>query len=331
MPISHVTQITDRDKLSMFSRMLRIRLVEETIAHRYQEQRMRCPVHLSTGQEATAVGACSSLLPDDWIVSTHRSHGHYLAKGGNLAALLGELHGRTTGCCGGRGGSMHLFDNEAGVLSSLPIVGSSVPVGVGAALAFQQEHSRQVSMVFLGDGATEEGVFHESMNFASVRKLPVIFFVENNLFSVYTNLSDRQPDRPLSRYGDVHAIESVTVDGNNVLSVLQGSVEMVGRARDCEGPGLVIAETYRWREHCGPNFDNDLGYRSNTEHEKWMERCPIEKFRSELLKDSILNVDLENQLHLEIEAEINLAFEAAEASPFPDPDTAGARVYAPTS
>lgn len=208
--------MNEQGKLRMYSSMLRLRLVEETIAQRYNEQEMRCPVHLSTGQEAAAVGACTTLTSDDVIVSTHRSHGHYLAKGGSLHAMLGEIYGRATGCCGGRGGSMHLFDEEAGVLSSVPIVGSSIPVGVGAALAFQQRHESHVSMVFLGDAATEEGVFHESMNFASVHNLPVVFFVENNFYSVYTPLKDRQPNRPLSAYANTHTMATATVDGNNV-------------------------------------------------------------------------------------------------------------------
>ena len=320
--------LSDQDKLSIYVRMLRIRLVEETIAERYHEQKMRCPVHLSIGQEATAVGACAGLSREDMIVSTHRSHGHYLAKGGSLVALLGEIHGRSIGCCGGRGGSMHLFDNKVGVLSSLPIVGSSIPVGVGAALAFQQEKSQRVSMIFLGDGATEEGVFHESMNFASVHKLPAIFFVENNLFSVYTGLSDRQPDRSMALYGNAHSVENFSVDGNDVLLIFDTVAQMVDKARNGAGPSLVIADTYRWREHCGPNFDNDLGYRSVSEHEKWVRLCPINRFESTLCEQGILTINEKNNIRSEIQSEIDLAFEVAEASPFPESNTVAENVYA---
>ena len=160
---------------------------------------MRCPVHLSVGQEAAAVGACAALRPDDRIVSTHRCHGHYLAKGGDLAAMIAELHGKQTGCCGGRGGSMHLFDERAGVVASVPVVGSSIPLGVGIALNFQQRGEDKVCVAFLGDAAVEEGAFHEAANFAVVHRLPVIFLVENNLYSVYTRIEQRQPERPLAQ------------------------------------------------------------------------------------------------------------------------------------
>ena len=318
----------DDSRLTMFFSMLRLRLVEETIAERYNEQEMRCPVHLSTGQEAAAVGACSALSSDDVIISTHRCHGHYLAKGGSLNAMLGEIYGRVTGCCGGRGGSMHLFDEDAGVLSSVPIVGSSIPIGVGAALTFQQRGESKVSMIFLGDAATEEGIFHESMNFASVRKLPVVFFIENNFFSVYTPLKDRQPNRPLSAYAEAHAMSATTVDGNDVLAVFESAREMVDRARSGKGPGLVIAETYRWREHCGPEYDNHLGYRSMAEYEKWRKLCPLKQFRSRLTEEGILNSEMESLIQEEIEAEIETAFENARAAPFPNPASVGERVYA---
>ena len=314
--------------LSLYREMLRIRIVEEAIAERYAEQEIRCPVHLSVGQEAAAVGACAALELDDVIVSTHRCHGHYLAKGGSLDAMLGEIYGRVTGCCGGRGGSMHLFDTEAGVLASVPIVGSTIPLGVGAALAFQRQNVARVSMAFLGDAATEEGVFHESMNFASLRNLPVVFFVENNFYSVYTALQDRQPDRPLSAYAESHKMPSVVVDGNDVLAVRQVTKEMVARARSGNGPGLIIATTYRWREHCGPNYDNDLGYRTEGELEKWQQSCPLESYRSVLTKKDILDPDREFSIRSEIQHEIELSFSNAQEAPYPESSSAGERVYA---
>jgi|TARA_Y100000294_G_scaffold147603_1_gene143608 pyruvate dehydrogenase E1 component alpha subunit len=308
--------------------MLRIRLVEEAIADRYSEQEMRCPVHLSIGQEAAAVGACAPLMADDVIVSNHRSHSHYLAKGGNLEAMLGEIYGRVTGCCGGRGGSMHLFDARAGVLASVPIVASTVPLAVGAALTFQQRQRDCVSVAFLGDAATEEGVFHESLNFASLHTLPVIFFVENNLYSVYTPLHDRQPDRSLTDYAVAHAIPSEQVDGNDVEAVLQSMTRCVRRARAGKGPTLLVVDTYRWREHCGPNYDNDLGYRSENEYEKWRRRCPIEMHRAQLANRGTLTPELETRMTAEIQSEIDAAFETARSAPFPDPKTAGLKVYA---
>ena len=318
----------DPTDLDLFRRMLRIRLVEETIASRYPEQEMRCPVHLSIGQEAAAVGACAPLMADDVIVSNHRSHSHYLAKGGDLDAMLGEIYGRVTGCCGGRGGSMHLFDLKAGVLASVPIVASTVPLAVGAALTFQQRQKNFVSVAFLGDAATEEGVFHESLNFASLHALPVIFFVENNLYSVYTPLHDRQPDRSLTNYGLAHAIPSEHVDGNDVEAVLQSMSGCLQRARAGKGPTLLVVDTYRWLEHCGPNFDNDLGYRSENECEAWRRRCPIEMHRAQLASRGTLTPELEIRLTIEIQSEIDSAFETARTAPFPDAETAGLKVYA---
>ena len=314
--------------MALYRDLLRLRLVEETIASRYSEQEMRCPVHLSVGQEASAVGACSPLTEKDVIVSTHRSHGHYLAKGGSLIAMLSEIYGKETGCCGGRGGSMHLFDKKAGVLASVPIVGSTIPLGVGAALTFQQRGEPRVSMVFLGDAATEEGVFHESLNFASLRNLPVVFFVENNLYSVYTHIRERQPQRPLTAYAEAHGMPSMRVDGNDVLVVREAAQEMVERARQNEGPSLIVADTYRWREHCGPNYDNDLGYRTMSEFKDWEHLCPVKMLREHLIGLGYLSDKIAARVTEAIEIEINEAFDSARKAAFPSPESAGLRVYA---
>lgn len=314
--------------LGLYRVMVRIRAVEEAIADRYAEQEMRCPVHLSIGQEAAAVGACAPLRRDDQIVSSHRCHSHYLAKGGDLGAMIAELCGKATGCCGGRGGSMHLFDPDAGVLASVPIVASSVPLGVGAALAFKQRGEDRVAMAFLGDGALEEGAFHESANLAAVLKLPVVFFVENNLFSVYTHLRDRQPHRPLADVAGAHGIPALAGDGNDLLAVEHMAVEAVDRARAGGGPTVVVVDTYRWREHCGPNYDNDLGYRPAAEFEAWKARCPVRRFAAELRHHGLLDDAAESAIAAEIGDEIDAAFAAARAAPFPDPATAGDGVYA---
>ncbi|HEY0708088.1 MAG TPA: thiamine pyrophosphate-dependent dehydrogenase E1 component subunit alpha, partial [Polyangia bacterium] len=225
--------------LDMYRSMLRIRRIEEAIAARYGEGEMRCPVHLSVGQEATAVGACAALRPEDKVISTHRSHGHYLAKGGELRAMLAELCGKAAGCCGGRGGSMHLFDDDAGLVASVPVVGSSIPLGVGIALGFAQRREERVCMTFLGDAAVEEGAFHEAANLAAVHKLPVVFFIENNLYSVYTRLDERQPDRPLARLADAHGIPRFVVDGNDVLAVREAARAAVALARRGHGPSVI--------------------------------------------------------------------------------------------
>jgi len=252
--------------LALYRAMLRIRRIEEEIARRYPEQEMRCPVHLSIGQEATAVGACAALRQDDQIVTSHRSHGHYLAKGGDLNAMMAEIYGRATGCCGGRGGSMHLFDDRVSVLASVPIVGSFIPLGTGAAMSYRNANQDRVCIVFLGDGAIEEGAFHESVNFAALKKLPVVYFMENNGYSCYTNLADRQPDRPLPDLAKAYGISSAQVDGNDVIAVHEVTTAAVARARAGNGPSLIVADTYRWLEHCGPNYDNDIGYRKSSNH-----------------------------------------------------------------
>jgi 2-oxoisovalerate dehydrogenase E1 component len=307
--------------VALYRSMLRIRRVEEAIAERYAGNEMRCPVHLSIGQEATAVGACAALRPEDRIVSTHRCHGHYLAKGGDLTAMLAELHGKQTGCCGGRGGSMHLFDEEAGLVASVPVVGSSIPLGVGIALRFAQRRQDLVCMTFLGDAAMEEGAFHEAANFAVVHRLPVVFFVENNLYSVYTRLSERQPDRPLTQLAAAHRLPSWTADGNDVLAVQAAAEAAVSRARAGNGPGLVVADTYRWREHCGPSYDDELGYRPAGELASWQDRCPVERLRQKLRAADLLSDSAERGLLREIEAEISQAFAGVQAAPFPDPAT----------
>ena len=316
--------------LALFKHMLRIRMIEEEIAARYpvEEQKMRCPVHLSVGQEAIAVGMSAVLRQDDQVVSNHRCHAHYLAKGGDLKAMLAELYGKAAGCCGGRGGSMHLFDPAAGVLLSLPVVGSSIPIGVGAALAFRQQGRDNVAVIYLGDAALEEGVYHESANFAALRGLPAVFVCENNLYSVYTPLDQRQPSRPLVEMARAHGLACCHVDGNDVRAVLRASAEAVDRARCGDGAGFVLADTYRWREHCGPFYDNDLGYRSEQEFQAWRERDPIARHRRLLTEAGVLGAEQEAAMARAIEDEIAEAFAYAEAAPYPEAATAGQGVYA---
>ena len=316
-------------RLALHRDMLRVRLIEEAVADRYHlDNEMRCPVHLSIGQEAVSAGVCLALRRDDQIVTTHRGHAHYLSKGGDLNAMLCEFHGKAPGCCGGRGGSMHLFDSDAGVLMSAPIVASSIPVGVGAALGMKQAGSDAVAVVFLGDASVEEGVFHESANFAAIRKLPVIFVCENNLFSVYTPLDQRQPERPLTDLAAAHGLACMQVDGNDCEAVYNATAKAAEAARAGEGATFILADTYRWREHCGPYYDNDLGYRSVEEFERWQSRDPVEMQRSRLAEAGLLQAEAETRLAAEIAAEIDRAFEFALNATFPDAETAGDHVFA---
>jgi TPP-dependent pyruvate/acetoin dehydrogenase alpha subunit len=312
--------------LQLYSEMLRIRMIEEEIATRYGQEKMRCPVHLSIGQEAVAVGVSSVLRRTDQIVTTHRCHAHYLAKGGNLKAMLCELMGREPGCCSGRGGSMHLFDLDAGVLLSLPIVAASIPIGVGAAFAMKRKNEGNVAVIYLGDASVEEGVFHESANFAALHRLPVIFVCENNLYSVYTPLCDRQPARPITEVGRAHGLETLHVDGNDAFAVRDAAAAAVARARSGKGASFILADTYRWREHCGPNYDNALGYRTSEEFEGWKGRDPLLELRRRV--GAALSDASANDLRHKIAEEIGAAFAFAEAAPFPDPNTIGQFIYA---
>ena len=314
--------------LRMYFDMLRIRLVEEAIADRYAEQEMRCPVHLSIGQEATAIGACRALRHTDRIFSTHRCHAHYLAMEGNLQAMLAEIYGKAAGCLGGRGGSMHLTDPDKGLIASVPIVASSIPLAVGTALADQIDGKDSISVAFIGDASIEEGVFHESANFASLRKLPVLFICENNLYSVYTPLKDRQPPRQITELARAHGMSCQSADGNDVVTVFKATQLAVERARQGGGPTFLVFDTYRWREHCGPEFDNHLGYRTEAEYQTWRKRCPIESSRTKLNGMNLLSAADEEAMVAGYKREIDAAFEFAKAAPLPDPAQASDHVYA---
>lgn len=308
--------------------MLRIRRVEEAIAERYAEQEMRCPTHLCIGQEAIAIGVCAVLERNDKVFSNHRAHGHFLAKGGSLKAMIAELYGRATGCCGGRGGSMHLIDNDAGFVGATPIVGGTIPLAVGAAWAFTLRGEQAVSAVFFGDGCFEEGVVHESMNFAALHKLPVLFVCENNDFSVYTHRHLRQPDRPIHRIAEAHGLATFSGDGNDVELVAEMAESALSSARAGQGPQFLEFQTYRWREHCGPDFDNHLNYRSEQEVERGMGDCPIERYKSILRRCGFDAEALVAGIEAEICQEIRLAFEFSDTSPNPMPSDAGEKIYA---
>lgn len=316
------------DFLAFYRAMLRIRRIEEAIADRYPQEEMRCPVHLCIGQEAIAVGVCAALRSDDVVFSNHRAHGHYLAKGGSLNAMMAELYGRATGCCGGRGGSMHLIDLDVGFMGATPIVGGTVPLAVGAAWAAKLQGKNIVSTIFFGDGCIEEGVVHESMNFAALHKLPVIFVCENNQFSVYTRLEERQPQRPIHRLAQGHGITVHAGDGNDVERVASLAAEAVAKARQGEGPQFMELSTYRWREHCGPNFDHELNYRSACEIDEGTNSCPLARLEAQLTRNDPTAQAALTKYETEIGAEIARAFEFALESAKPSIQAARDGVYA---
>ncbi len=229
----------------MYRSMMRIRIAEESIAELLENKEIGCPTHLYTGQEAIAVGVCAALTKDDYILGGHRSHGHYLAKGGDVRRLMAELYGKVSGCARGRGGSMHLVAPEVGLLGTVPLVAATIPIAVGAALACKLRGEQRVSVSFFGDGATEEGHFHESLNLAAVHRLPVIFVCENNLYSSHMHISERRAKDNIYKSGEAHGMPGLSLDGNDVVAVYRATVEAVHRARKGEGPTLLECRTYR--------------------------------------------------------------------------------------
>ncbi len=293
-------------------------MVEEEIVKRYPEQEMRTPVHLCIGQEAVPVGISENLEEGDKILSGHRSHGHYLACGGDLPRMIAEIYGRSTGCSKGKGGSQHLVDTSVGFLGSAPILASTISIGTGVALALKYMNKSKVCIVYFGDAATEEGTFHESLSFASLHKLPIVFICENNLYSTHSALSVRQPSRPIEDLGYSHAVASETIDGNDVISISESGRRAISRARSGDGPSFLVFNTYRWLGHVGPNSDINLGYRNSEELESWMRKDPIEKIRRILLLTNLNWAETEKDIENEHAQAINEAFEFARNSPTPD-------------
>lgn len=320
--------IPEHDCAEILHKLYLIREVDELIARRYPEGKMRCPVHLSVGQEGVPAALAPLLRPDDRAVSTHRGHAHYLGKGGSLAAMMAEIYGRAGGCCAGRGGSMHLIDESVGFKGTTAIVGNSIPIGVGLALAQSLRGGDAISVVFLGDGAVEEGAFYESANFAVVQGLPVLFMCENNLYSVYSSLEQRQPKgRVIHEMAAAMGLQTVAGDGNDVAATYEGLKPAIASLRRRQGPVFAEFSTYRWREHCGPNFDNDIGYRSEQEFQKWLPLEPIARFETYLLQSVGWSPERLKAIRDRVHDEIVTAFTWAEAQPFPDPETAYTDVY----
>lgn len=265
---------TDR-LLDMYRGMLRIRRFEERVADLVETGEIRTPCHFCIGQEGAAVGVCAALKRSDTVWGAHRSHGHYLAKGGDLKALMAEIFCKATGCSRGRGGSMHITAPEAGVMGTVPIVAATIPLAVGAGLASSLRNDGSVAVSFFGDGATEEGHFHESLNLAAVRKLPVLFVCENNLYSSHMGLLERRAKDNIVDSGAAHGIPARSVDGNSVEEVYRAAQQFVAAARAGEGPALLECRTFRWRGHVGPAWDMDVGVKRKDELQEWLKRDPL--------------------------------------------------------
>lgn len=323
----------------LYAQMLLIREVEEKIADLVRDEKVDatgelvydaegnvvrlqkeviCPCHLYTGQEAIAVGVCASLRRDDFVFSAHRSHGHYLAKGGDLRRMFAEIFGRESGCAKGRGGSMHLVDPDVGFPGTTPIVGSSIGHAVGAALTFLIEGKPRVAVSFFGDGATEEGRFHEALNFASYMKLPIVFVCENNLYSSHVRLDQRRAEDSIYLHAQPFGMPGLRADGNNVFEVHHTAKEAIERARTGGGPTLIEYRTYRWRGHVGGNLDLEKGIRSRLEYDLWKDRDPLTQMHRALVGEGILSKEEAAELCSQVRDEVDDAVEYARTSVRPD-------------
>jgi len=302
----------------ILNKMLLIRQTDLQIAKRYSENKMRCPTHLSIGQECVPSVIGSLTLNKDLCVSSHRSHAHYLGKGGSLKKFISELYGKSTGCSKGRGGSMHLTDLNVGFVGSTAIVSNSIPVGVGLSLSSKILGKKQITIIYLGDASIEEGVFFESLNFAIVKKIPVIFICENNFYSVYSPLSVRQPtNRKIYKMVKNFHIKSFKANGNFTHEVASSFLKAKNFVEKEGKPVFLEFQTYRWFEHCGPNLDDHIKYRNQKELAYWKKNDPIKILQSFLLKKKwIKENEIKNTKNL-ITKKINEAFKYAEQSPFP--------------
>lgn len=305
--------------LKMYRTMLLIRRFEETIAAilRQPEKEIKTPCHLYIGQEAVAVGVCAALKKTDYVFGAHRSHGCYLAKGGDLNSLAAEIFCRSTGCSHGKGGSMHLASPEVGLMGTSAIVAGSIPLAVGTALASKIRKDKRVSVAFFGDGATNEGVFYESLNLASLYKLPIIFVCENNLYSAHLPISQCLANINISQTAKNFKMPSYRIDGTDVIKVYQTAMQAVKRARRSQGPTFLECLTYRWLGHVGPNDDIDKGLRSRAELDKWLKKCPIKKLEKYLLKTKLLSTVKTKQSKEKIDQQIDQAITFAKKSPAP--------------
>jgi TPP-dependent pyruvate/acetoin dehydrogenase alpha subunit len=306
----------------LYRSMLRIRRVEQKIIDVYWDDKVKSPVHLSIGQEAVASGVCETLEPKDVVFGTYRGHHVYLAKGGDMNAMVAELYGKVTGCARGKGGSMHLIDLEHGVSGTSAVVGTTIANALGAAFAAKLKKLGIVVVVFFGDGAIDEGVYHESLNFASIKQLPIVFICENNGFAVHSRTETRRNSDNICEHARVYGITADRIEGNDVLAIKKRVGEAVDAIRSGEsGPQLLEIMTYRWMEHVGPGEDFNLGYRTPEEREPWVEDDQIAKLRAQITEEIVTGIDAE------VETEVEAAFEFAENSPFPEPEELYQHVY----
>lgn len=307
----------------LYQTMLTIRRFEEAVAQILSQQnpqnkQIKTPCHLYIGQEAVAVGVCAALKKTDYIFGTHRSHGCFIAKGGDLNLIAAEIYSRKTGCSSGKGGSMHLTAPEVGLLGTSAIVAGSIPLALGTALASKIKKDKRVSVAFFGDGATNEGVFAECLNLASLYHLPVIFVCENNLYCTHLPIDQCLAQTNISQRAKANKITSFRISGNDVIKVYQTTQQLISQLRRGQGPYFIEALAYRWLGHVGSSDDLDKGLRSRQEIDKWRKKCPIKKLEKLLFQQGLLSEAQNNRLIQQIDKKIEAAFNFAKTSPYPD-------------
>ena len=309
----------------MYKRMLEIRFFEEKVFELYGQNLVPGTIHLYLGEEAVAVGVCNAIRKDDYITSTHRGHGHCIAKGAELKRTMAEILGKKTGYCKGKGGSMHIADFSIGMLGATAVVGAGIPIAVGAGLSVKLRRTDQVVACFFGEGASNQGTFHESINMASIWKLPVIFVCENNLYAMGTRQSTVMAIENVADRAVAYGIPGVVVDGNDVLAVYEATQKAVERAREGEGPTLIECKTYR---HKGHSRVDPAKYRPREEVEEWLAKDPIKRFKEKLLQINTLTESEIQQIEKKVSDEIEEAVKFAVESPYPAPEEALEDVYA---
>ena len=312
----------------MLRSMTLIRKTEQQLAWGRKNGLIGGPVHLGAGQEAIAVGVSQSLQKTDRVFGSHRSHSHLLALNPDFYRLFAEILGKKTGFSKGMGGSMHLWDQPSGFYGSVPIVSGTVPLAVGAAMAAKMQNKNDIGLVYVGDGAAEEGVFQESLNFAKIQDAPILFVIENNLFASHMHISLRQPSDMISRFAIANEIPYKLVDGNDVVAVAEAAKELINDIRSGKGPRLIELVTYRWYGHVDWRDDVDVGVeRSLDDIENWKERDPITRLSDSMIAEGLWNQEQEDELNNELDEQIKVAWEKAMNDPYPNPDATLKYVY----
>ena len=308
--------------LKMYEQMLTIRGFEEKAIKLFEHNIIRGNIHPCIGQEAVSVGVCSCLRREDFMVNTHRGHGNCIAKGGNLSLMMAELLGKSTGYCRGKGGSMHISDFEGGNLGANGIVGGGIPIAVGAGISIQNRGTDQVVACFFGDGAANQGTFHESLNLAAIWKLPVVFICENNQYALSTPIREAFSIANISDRSMAYGIPGMTVDGNDIFEVYTKTIEAVERARAGKGPTLLDCITYRFLGHFTGDPGKGVSYRSKEEMDQWLKKCPIKRFKEQLIRAKIMTEEMEKTIEAKVKGAIGEAVRFAKESPFPSPEEA---------